>query len=187
MFVSGSFESDDDGELIVSYKKSGDIAVLGQLYSRYTSLVFGVCLKYLKDRDDAKDAVMQVFEKLVAGLRQHDVSNFRSWLYVTARNHCLMQLRAKKGRFVEEIDSERMESELILHPGEEPELELNLSKLERCIEKLSDDQQQCVRLFFLEEKCYRDITVATGYNLNQVKSYIQNGKRNLRICMEQSA
>ena len=175
-----------DIDLIQLYKESGDLAHLGVLYSRYTSLVYGVCLNYLKDRDDAKDAVMQVFEKLIETLLNHQVENFKSWLYVIARNHCLMQLRARKGKRMEEFSPQLMENEFLLHLEEEPDMEQNLTKLERCIGELVTDQQQCVRLFYLQEKCYKDITSLTGLDLNKVKSYIQNGKRNLKICMEKN-
>lgn len=173
-------------ELLRLYKESGELAHWGALYARYTSLVYGVCLKYLKDRDEAKDAVMQLFEKLIATLLSHEVENFRSWLYVTARNHCLMQLRARKSKYQVEFSSQLMENQFLLHLEEEPEMEQNLSKLEKCIAKLANDQQQCVRLFYLQEKCYKEITGLTGFDLNKVKSYIQNGKRNLKICMEQN-
>lgn len=174
----------DDHELIRHYQESGDLAILGHLFSRYTSLTFGVCLKYLKDREDAKDAVMQVFEKLVQSLKEHQIENFKSWLYVTARNHCLMQLRSRKGKFSEQISPQLMETGLIMHLEEEPEMEQNLLKLEKCIDALEGDQKQCVQLFFLQEKCYKDVAGLTGFDLNKVKSYIQNGKRNLKICME---
>ncbi len=175
-----------DLELIELYKESGELAHWGKLYSRYTSLVYGVCLKYLKDRDEAKDAVMQLFEKLITTLLNHEVENFKSWLYVTARNHCLMQLRSQKGKRMEEFSPRLMENQFLLHLEEEPEMEQNLTKLERCIATLMDDQQQCVRLFYLQEKCYKDITGLTGFDLNKVKSFIQNGKRNLKICMERN-
>ena len=168
------------------YKETDDLSHLGTLYSRYTSLVYGVCLKYLKDRDESKDAVMQLFEKLVTTLKTHNVDHFKSWLYVTARNHCLMQLRAAKGKFREEISPSLVENELMLHLEEEPEMEQNLGKLENCIEQLLAEQKRCVQLFFLQEKCYKDIAVVTGFDMNQVKSYIQNGKRNLKICMERN-
>jgi RNA polymerase sigma-70 factor (ECF subfamily) len=173
-----------DAELIESYKRSGDLAVLGELYQRYMPLVFGACLKYLKDRDESRDAVMQIFEKLVQSLRDHEVIHFKSWLYVLTRNHCLMQLRSKKGKNFEEISFGLMEKGLSEHPESEPPLEDDLSKLEKCIETLGSEQKHCVKLFFLQEKCYKEITVQTGYDLNQVKSYIQNGKRNLKLCME---
>jgi len=175
-----------DSELIQQYKKTGDLKVIGQLYTRYTALVFGVCLKYLKDRDDAKDAAMQVFEKLIQLLKGHEVENFKSWLYVTSRNHCLMQVRSKKGKFKEEIADTIVENTLLLHPEEENSKEQDFSKLEDCINRLVEGQQQCVRLFYIEEKCYKDIIVITGFDMNQVKSFIQNGKRNLKICMEQN-
>ncbi|MBS1488113.1 MAG: sigma-70 family RNA polymerase sigma factor [Bacteroidetes bacterium] len=173
-----------DSELLSDYKTSGRLEVIGELYKRYTSLVLGVCLKYLKDREEAKDAVMQVFEKLIADLRTHEVTHFRGWLYVATRNHCLMQLRSKKGKFKEDISALRVENQFLLHPEPETELEDNLEKLKKCIEKLADEQQQCVRLFYLEEKCYREIETITQFDFNQVKSFIQNGKRNLKSCME---
>lgn len=173
-----------DDELLAQYKATGQLDALGALYGRYTSLVYGVCLKYLKDREESKDAVMQIFEKLITTLRNHEVAHFKSWLYVTARNHCLMQLRARKGRYFEEISPSLMENEPLAHPDEGPELEANLSKLEDCIGKLAPEQQSCVSLFFLQHKSYREIITLTGYDEGKVKSYIQNGKRNLKKCVE---
>jgi RNA polymerase sigma-70 factor (ECF subfamily) len=175
-----------DQELLNKYKITGELAYVGELFSRYQSLVYGVCLKYLRNRDDAKDAVMQLFEKLNTTLKNHEVEHFKSWLYTTTRNHCLMQIRAGKGKFTEEFVPERMEKQYLLHPEEEPELEGNLNKLEKCIETLNTEQKQCVTLFYLEEKCYKEIAQTTGFDLNQVKSHIQNGKRNLKICLEQN-
>ncbi|MFZ2906309.1 MAG: sigma-70 family RNA polymerase sigma factor [Cyclobacteriaceae bacterium] len=174
-----------DQELLALYKQSEEVNWVGILYSRYTSLVYGVCLKYLKDREEAKDAVMQLFEKLTSTLKTHEVEFFKSWLYVTARNHCLMQLRSKKGKYTEEISPILMETSAETHLEEQDELELNLGKLENCIEKLAHEQKVCVRMFFLQQKCYKDITVLTGFDLKKVKSFIQNGKRNLKICLEQ--
>ena len=174
-----------DRELISLYKKTNDLSVIGELYTRYTALVYGVCMKYLKDRDEAKDASMQLFEKLIETLKSHEVENFKSWLYVSARNHCLMEIRIKKGKFKEEIGALDMENQFLLHPEEETELEDNLGRLEECIKQLIEGQQECIRLFYLDEKCYKDIAVVTGFDLNQVKSFIQNGKRNLKICMEE--
>ncbi len=175
-----------DLELLDRYKSEAELSVLGELFSRHQSLIYGVCLKYLKDRDEAKDAVMQLFEKLVDTLRIHDVDNFKSWLYVTTRNHCLMHLRAQKGKLKQQFSPELMENQLLLHPEEEPDLEGNLSKLEKCIETLVNEQKKCVKLFYLEERCYKDIAEFTGFDMNKVKSFIQNGKRNLKICMERN-
>lgn len=175
-----------DEELIHAYKESGEVEVLGHLFTRYTAMVYGVCLKYLKDRTEAQDAVMNVFEKLVHVLMEHEISYFKSWLYVTSRNHCLMYLRSAKGKHTEELSPFIMESGNFGHLEEADELEGNLVKLEECIEKLAGEQQRCIRLFYLKQKSYQEITALTGFDLNKVKSYIQNGKRNLKICMERN-
>ncbi|MFN3839123.1 MAG: RNA polymerase sigma factor [Cyclobacteriaceae bacterium] len=175
-----------DQDLVAMYRLKGDMAVLGELYKRYSGLVYGVCLKYLKNKEDARDAVMQIYEKLTVNLLNHEVTYFKSWLYATSRNYCLMQLRAQKGKHVEELSPFVMESGDFPHLESGSDLEENLVKLEKCIEKLAAEQQQCIRLFFLMKRCYAEISTETGYALNQVKSYIQNGKRNLKICMERN-
>jgi len=175
-----------DEELISIYRESGAQEIVGELYERYMALTYGVCLKYLKDREESKDAVMQIFEKLMTLLKEHQVSQFKGWLYVTARNHCLMQLRGRKGKQFEEIHPGLMENDDLLHPGDGPELETKLQVMEQCLQTLGDEQQRCVRLFYIEQKCYKDISLETGYELNKVKSAIQNGKRNLKICMEKN-
>jgi RNA polymerase sigma factor (sigma-70 family) len=175
-----------DVELIAQYKESGDMSLIGTLYHRYMTLVYGVCMKYFKDRDESKDAVMQIFEKLIVITREHEITHFKSWLYVTSRNHCLMALRAKKGKNFERISPDFMENGLLLHLDEEPEIESNLIKLEKCIEHLVLEQKACVTLFYMEQKCYKEIVQITGFDDNKVKSYIQNGKRNLKLCMERN-
>jgi RNA polymerase sigma-70 factor (ECF subfamily) len=174
----------EDSELILHYKNSHDTTLLGELYQRYASLVYGVSLKYLKDREEAKDATMQVFEKLLSVLLSHEVNHFKSWLYITTKNHCLMIIRSRKNRQTEPISETFMETGGEMHLYEGDELEMDLLKLEKCIQQLNGEQKQCVQLFFLSEKSYHEISENTGYHLNKVKSYIQNGKRNLKICME---
>ncbi len=186
MHLNSSYKNQTDEELILLYKKSENLEIVGVLYERYTALTFGVCLKYLKDREESRDAMMQIFEKLIDNLKHHEINVFKSWLYVTARNHCLMQLRAKKGKFFEELSPVNVETSLNGHPDEDKETEQDLTRLENCINSLAHEQQQCVRLFYLQQKCYKEITESTGYDLKKVKSYIQNGKRNLKICMERN-
>lgn len=175
-----------DNELVEHYKRSGDTALIGVLYNRYMTLVYGVCLKYLKDRDESKDAVMQIFEKLIVSLKEHQITHFKSWLYTTAKNHCLMTLRARKGRNFQEFSADIMENGVSVHPENEPEMESNLVKLEKCIEHLAAEQKHCVTLFYLQHKCYKEIGEITGFDDNKVKSYIQNGKRNLKLCIERN-
>jgi RNA polymerase sigma factor (sigma-70 family) len=175
----------DDEALLDSYRKSGDLAVLGSLFENYMPLIYGVCLKYLKDEETAKDAVMAIFEELITKVKQHDIKQFRSWVYVLSRNYCLMQLRSGKKAETISLD-EVVEFMPFLHPEENNNKEEALTALERCMQKLTEGQRQTVNLFYLEEKCYKEVADITGYTMNDVKSYIQNGKRNLKICLEKS-
>ncbi len=186
MPTSSPYKAVEDRELLLQYKANGELAVLGELYNRYMSMVYGACLKYLKGREESRDAVMQIFEKLIVILKEHEVTHFKSWLYTTARNHCLMQLRSRKGKNFEEISPFHMETNTYAHQEEEIDLEVNLSKLEKCMNTLNAEQKACVDLFYLKQKCYKEIIESTGYDDTKVKSYIQNGKRNLKICMDRN-
>ena len=171
-----------DEQLLTDYRASGDLTVLGKLFEKQVPLVYGVCLKYLKDEEIAKDAVMSIFEELVVKVKQHDIKQFKSWLYVLSRNHCLMQLRVGKKMEMVNLD-DVMEFSLVLHPDDDNR-EAAMAALEGCMDKLTAAQKQSVSLFYLSGKCYKEIVDLTGFSLNEVKSYIQNGKRNLKICLE---
>ena len=177
-----------DEVLVKSYRQNGDMALLGELYQRYTGLVFGVCMKYLKDEDDSKDAAMQIFEKLTISLKKHEVNNFRSWLHVLTKNHCLMWLRAEKNRHRKDIQDINLEKDVefvyYLHHNDENHTEEDLENLKIAINSLPDGQKQCIELFYLQEKCYKEIVGITGFELKKVKSYIQNGRRNLKNYLE---
>lgn len=181
-------EKHDESDLLSQYKSTGELHILGALYEPYMPLVYGVCLKYLKDESRSEDAVMQIFEQLIKKLRIHTVSNFKSWLYSFARNYCLMDLRAhNKENNISIEENSFMENELAEHQAfGEDTLEHKLSLMEQCLEQLNKEQRECVRLFYLDQKCYKEISDLTGHDLNKVKSYIQNGKRNLKICMEKN-
>lgn len=176
----------DEQRLLGDYRKTGDLQLLGRLYEPYMPLVYGLCLKYYKNDVKSEDAVMQIFESLVTKLRVHQVSNFKSWLYTLARNHCLMDLRTTNRVSLVDIEDHLVESDALLHQHHSGEQipEEKLALMESCLDELNAEQQRCIRLFYLEQKCYRDVAEITGYELNKVKSHIQNGKRNLRICME---
>jgi len=174
-----------DEELLSDYRASGNLTVLGNLYERYMPLVYGVCLKYLKDEELAKDAVMGIFEELVDKVKKHEINQFRNWVYVLGRNYCLMQLRSGKKMELVDLD-EVMEFTPFLHPDDNNREEA-LKALESCIAGLTSGQKQSIDLFYLKEKCYKEIADITGYTLNEVKSYIQNGKRNLKICLERNS
>jgi RNA polymerase sigma factor (sigma-70 family) len=182
-----SHNSLTDKELVALYKESGDMAVLGELYQRYMELVYGVCLKYYKEPETAKDSVMQIFEELVSKLKKHEVDNFRAWLHQVAKNHCLMQLRTPKNLKTVEFKTEVMQSGEEVHLNGVLEKEENFKKLEFCLGTLTDEQREAVKLFYLDGKCYNEIVEITGKDWNQVRSFIQNGRRNLKLCMEKTA
>ena len=179
-------DNSTDKELLIAFKASGDINLLSTLYQRYMDLVFGVCLKYFKDTERCKDAVMDIFDELNTKLRVHEVDNFKAWLHVLARNYCLMQLRSPRNIKTTEFNPVFMYSEQNMHLNVEVlEKEENFKKLEQCMETLPDEQKQSVMLFYLENKCYNEIAAITGFEWNKVRSYIQNGKRNLKICIDE--
>ncbi|MEO8711952.1 MAG: sigma-70 family RNA polymerase sigma factor [Parafilimonas sp.] len=175
-----------DEELLNAYKKNQDQQTLAALYLRYTDLIYGVCLKYLKDTESAKDAVMNIYQELLIKLQTNEVQHFKSWLYVVAKNHCLMQLRKEKKMITVEFTPTVMQSENFEHLDNVLEKENELKKLEFCIEHLPEEQKQSIQLFYLENKCYNEIAEQTGYEWNKVRSLIQNGRRNLKICMEKN-
>lgn len=175
-----------EAERLAAYRRYGDVAVLGALYEPYMDLVFGVCFKYLRDEEESKDAVMQIFERLVTDLRQHEVSNFKNWLHSVARNHCLMRLRTSRVTIGYETADDRKQEQEIEATIEDDvfALEGQLDALDDCLQKLAIEQRVSIELFYLQNKCYRDIAEETGFEMGKVKSYIQNGKRKLKICIE---
>lgn len=181
------YQTSSDEELLMLYRKHGRLEILGALYSRYMHLVFGVGLKYLGNREDAQDSVIQIFEKLIIELPKHEVKNFKSWLYVLTKNHCFMALRSGKGekKRMEEWKSEQvfMESGEIMHPIDREDDALK-DALNACIEKLKIEQKSCVKLFYYEKQSYKEIAEKMQLEEKKVKSLLQNGKRNLKICLE---
>ena len=174
-----------DQELLDRFYADHDNEWLGILLQRYTLLLLGVCMKYLKNEEEARDGVQQVFLKVIQELQKYRVEYFKSWLYMVAKNHCLMRIREKQGRPTTEL-TDRFSAT----PQEESDRatllqnDRALTLMEEALEELSEEQRQTVTLFYLHKKSYQEISEATGYNMMQVKSYIQNGKRNLKILIE---
>lgn len=186
VFLRTKAVSETDNELLHRYKTTGKSDCLGRLYDRYIPLVYGLCLKYLQNGDDAQDAVMQLFEDLISKVLQHEIRDFRTWLYSVARNHCLQILRSKANTIQIELFTDVMESDERLHLFEDDDDNERIPALQKCMEKLPETQRSTIQLFFMEDHSYADIVDVTGYSLKSVKSYIQNGKRNLKICVEQT-
>jgi RNA polymerase sigma factor (sigma-70 family) len=180
-----SYSHISDQELLERFYLTRDNALLGILLQRYTLLLLGVCMKYLKNEEEARDSVQQVFLKAITELHKYRVEFFKSWLYMVAKNHCLMKLRDRHGRIAIDI-KEQMAVTPAEDEGARPYIEKDrqLEMMNDCLQELNNDQKLCVTLFYLEKKSYQEIAEKTGYSLMQVKSYIQNGKRNLKILLE---
>jgi len=181
-----------DADYVAAYKATGNLELLGELYERYMDLVYAVCLKYLRNEEESKDAVMQLFEQLILDVRKYEITHFKSWLYATTRNYCLMQLRQHRAALQASDLSSGLEDgpaelPLVVWPDattELPDLEQRLGQLDDCLKTLSNEQRTSLSLFYLDQKSYADIVSLTGYDPKQVKSYIQNGRRNLKICLD---
>ena len=184
-----NIDLNSDSDMLQQYMRTGNLEILGKIYYQYIHLVYGVCLKYMNNREDSKDAVNKIFELLITEIHKFEIKNFRSWLYVVTKNYCLMEIRkskSEKKRFEKFSDRYFMESTEILHPIDEvPDCNME-DQLKKCIEKLKDEQKQCIHLFYYEQKCYKEIATELKIDENKVKSFIQNGKRNLKICLEQN-
>jgi RNA polymerase sigma factor (sigma-70 family) len=182
---AGKYNHISDQELLERFYTDHNNEWLGILLERYTLLLLGVSMKYLKNEDDAKDSVQQIFLKVIQELHKYRVEYFKSWVYMVAKNHCLMKLRDKQGKPAAEIN-ERM----LLAPEEESDRQQLLQNdealtlMEEALNELNPEQKQCVTLFYLQKKSYQEINEMTGFTMMQVKSHIQNGKRNLRILIE---
>lgn len=173
-----------DEELLELYRETGDSEFFGQLYNRYIPLIYGVCLKYLQNEDKSQDAVMEIFESLMPKICNYEIKVFRTWLYSVVKNHCFHLIKNNKREIPVEFNSNLMESDDVLTLLSENADEEKENALNYCMAKLSEPQRISISRFFYENMSYADIVEATGYDLKSVKSYIQNGKRNLKNCIE---
>ena len=179
-----------DADFVTAYRDTGDLELLGELYERHIDMVYAVCFKYLRNDEDSKDAVMALFEQLITDLRRHEVTNVKSWLHTVARNHCLMHLRNRKLHDADNsvnVNFMDGEARLITRYDNEDDdsldLEHNLTRLEECLKTLPVEQHTCLDLFYFHEKTYADIADLTGYDPARIRSYLQNGRRQLKRCL----
>lgn len=176
-----------DIQLLEHFYLDHDNQWLGILLQRYTLLLFGVCMKYFKNEEEAKDGVQQIFLKAITELNKYKVEYFKSWIYMVAKNHCLMKLRDRTGRLTADI-TEKIAGDLTYDDTENKLVHIEKDRtfefMNNALEQLSDEQKLCVTLFYLEKRSYQEIVEQTGYPILKVKSYIQNGKRNLKILID---
>jgi RNA polymerase sigma factor (sigma-70 family) len=170
-------------ELLTLYREKDDQEALGILYEKHLEMVYGVCIKYLAEKELAQDAVLDIFEQLTEKAKHHDIVKFDGWLFMLAKNHCLMQLRKMQKNVVLSIEDRHLEAHEEEYIETDEKREENLQSLEACIEKLPQDQKQVVTMFYLEEKSYKEIADTMQIDTEKVRSFIQNGRRNLKNCM----
>jgi RNA polymerase sigma-70 factor (ECF subfamily) len=184
--INTLYNNYSDTDLINKFLETGDNAFIGILYERYGHLVLGLCIKYLKNKDEAQDLVIQIFTDLIKDLKKHKIQYFKSWLYVYSKNFCLMELRKRQRALKKELEIKE-NVHLIMDfsdPEHLKEKENQIVIMEKAIEQLNIEQKHCIELFYLKNKSYNEIIQITGYSNNEVKSHIQNGKRNLKLKME---
>jgi RNA polymerase sigma-70 factor (ECF subfamily) len=177
------FSEFSDLKLIQRYQDHGDMEAIGDLFKRYTPQVFGLCLKYFKNTQDSEDAVMSIFELITKKLKKHDVQYFKSWLYTLSKNYCLEQLRKANRTLTKESEAKFMYSDQVYHPDSINQ-DVKLAKLKKCMHKLPDLQRECTELFYYKKHSYAEIALELKLSWSAVRSYIQNGRRNLKICIE---
>jgi RNA polymerase sigma factor (sigma-70 family) len=174
-----------DQELLENFYTTHDVEWLGILLPRYTLLLLGVCMKYLKNEEEAKDCVQHIFLKVITELKKYKVEYFKSWLYMVAKNHCLMKIRDRHGKIPVELTERNMQG-----TEEQPDKQSlvqddqAIELMNEALKELSPEQRQCVTLFYIQKKSYQEISDETRFTMMQVKSYIQNGKRNLKLMIE---
>jgi RNA polymerase sigma-70 factor (ECF subfamily) len=191
MWLFKKKEYNSDEELLKHYKQSGNKELFADLFKKHVSVVYGTCLFYLQDKDEAQDATMQLFEKLMLDINNREIDNFKGWLSFVVRNHCISLIRKNKSQTKNIKSYYEFEYE---SPNYEEEEKINsvsddilLENMKECLPKLKENQRICVEFFYLKNKSYQDIANETKFSLNEIKSYIQNGKRNLKLLLEDAS
>ncbi len=190
MWLFKKKEYSSDEELLKHYKQSGNKDLFADLFKKHVSVVYGTCLFYLQDKDEAQDATMQLFEKLLLDINNREIDNFKGWLSFVVRNHCISIIRKNKSQHKNIKSYYEFEYEDANYEAEEKINSISddvmLENMKQCLPKLKENQRLCVELFYLNNKSYQDIANQTGFTLNEIKSYIQNGKRNLKLLLDAS-
>lgn len=180
-----------DERLLERYKETKDLKWISQLFGRYVHLIYGVCLRYTPDVREAEDMTMEVYEKITSKALTHNVKQFKSWVYIVAKNHCLEKIRKMTGRRTESFDPTFMQLAAEFHPIDEvvtTELkESQFKRMEDCMNRLNDQQRKSIELFYYKNKTYSQIAAIIEDEVSQVRSYLQNGRRNIKKCVEQQS
>ena len=187
MFSRKKYQTIADNDLPSAFREMRKSLVLEEIYKRFSHLMFGTCLKYLQNKDDAEDCVMDIFQKLPSLLETHQIQYFKSWLFMVTKNECLMRLRKQKNKSLPIELMQIEENDVQSAINEKISLDQQIDRLNDAIQELNEEQKKCIQLFYLEKKCYQEIADELNLSVNKVKSAIQNGKRNLKIKLQEHA
>lgn len=189
MWLFKKKEYSSDEELLKAYKQTGNKELFADLFKKHVSVVYGTCLFYLQNKAEAQDATMVLFEKLMVEIHKNEIKNFKGWLSFVVRNHCISQIRKNKAQarniksyYDFEYQDPNAQTEEKINSIDD---DLMLENMKQCLPKLKENQRVCVELFYLKDKSYQEIANETTYTLNEIKSHIQNGKRNLKLLLEE--
>lgn len=189
MWLFKRTEPKNNEDTLRLYRQSGDRSLFAELFKEHVTSVYGTCLFYLKDKEEAKDAVMQIFEKMITDLKKTEVNNFKGWLGFVVRNHCISVIRKKNTTIKNNESYYDFEFKDVSWEDEERIEKVNddllLDHMQTCLPQLKEAQRNCVQFFYLHGLSYAEISERTGYSINEVKSHIQNGKRNLKLLIEE--
>jgi RNA polymerase sigma-70 factor (ECF subfamily) len=183
LHIGGLSDMTDD-ELVSRYKSTSDQKWLAMLFSRYLHLIYGICLRYTPDTQEAEDFTHGIYERLVDKVKSQDIKRFRNWLYMLSKNYCLEQIRKFTGKANIEFESHLVQFDQSVHPIEENENEKRFIQLEKCIDKLNIHQKNSIRLFYYKNKSYAEISGIMNQDIGMIRSHLQNGRRNLKNCMD---
>jgi RNA polymerase sigma-70 factor (ECF subfamily) len=181
-----NIEKLSDDELIGYYKSSGEPYYAGILFQRYTRHLAVVTHKYMKKQADAEDALMEVFEIILKDLKTHTIGNFRAWAYSVTKHNCLKKIKSANDRKFKPESALKQVADDTNYDFDPYLLDNQIDDLKKAISNLGAEQRICIDLFYLQEKSYKEVAEITGYTLHEVKSYLQNGKRNLKGFLTQT-
>ncbi|MEL6655687.1 MAG: sigma-70 family RNA polymerase sigma factor [Bacteroidota bacterium] len=183
--VLKSQDQKSDEELVRQFQQSGDRFLLGLLLRRYSQSILGTCHYYLRQPQDAEDAAMEVCELIVRQLQKpKEIKRFKDWVFIIARNYCFRKLKDNK-RLTElstEWEKDFLNSDVQYELGDTlyVQEEALYARVDAEIQQLNEQQRLCLTAFYWQGEKYKDIAARYGMTTDEVRSAIQNGRRNLR-------
>jgi RNA polymerase sigma-70 factor (ECF subfamily) len=176
----------------IARARAGDADAWGELYREYAPAMFRFCRRALPTREDAEDATMDIFAKLMRDNRilQYDQSrSFTAWLYKVAANHCWDVLRRRKTR--QDKETEDLENVPLEHPDPnqlDKLIEQRTSEeVRKALEKLGARARMALVMRYYSDMSYDEIADALGVRRAFVGVVLLRARHELRQALGQSA